>query len=152
MWPIRKSPFGRGEDAIEHMVALLSKEAESVGAPLSESDQKILASEATPARPVPEELRARTTRLIEQMVEKEKTSDAERDPKGFVPSMEWAGDQDYPNIVALTAEAIRSRRARVGPPQGHGRAWLKNLIVNGLLFAFLMVLIVVIVGAVFHLK
>ena len=116
MWPIRKSPFGRHEDPTEHMVALLSNEAEIGGAPLSDADKKILASDATLSGPVPEELRARTSRLIELLVEKGKAqvSDSKGDPKSFLRTLEWAGDQDYPNIVALTEDAIRSRRARVG--------------------------------------
>jgi hypothetical protein len=157
MWPIRKSPFGRHEDPIEHMVALLSKEAESGGTPLSEADKKILASEVTRARPVPEELRVRATKLIEQILEKEKAQlgDAEGDPKSFGRTLEWAGDPDYPNIVALTEEVVLSRRARAGQPHGHGQARLKNaarLLVYGLLLVFLVILVVVIVGAVFHLK
>jgi hypothetical protein len=157
MWPIRKSPFGRHEDPIEHMVALLSKEAESGGTPLNEADKKILASEAMPARPVPEELRVRATRLIEQILEKEKAQlgDAEGDPKSFGRSLEWAGDPDYPNIVALAEEVVLSRRARAGKPLGHGQARLRNqvrLLIYGLLLVFLVILIVVIVGAAFQPK
>ena len=157
MWPIRKSPFSRHEDPIEHMVTLLSHEAEIAGTPLSEADKKVLATEATPTTPVPRELRARATRLIEQIVEKEtaQLGDAEGDPKSFGRSLEWAGDPDYPNIVALTEEVVLSRRARAGKPQSQGQARLKNqvrLLVYGLLLVFLTILIVEIVGAVFHLK
>jgi hypothetical protein len=157
MWPIRKSPFGRQEDPIEHVVTLLSKEAESGGAPLSQADMKILASEVTPDKPIPSELRARATKLIEQILDNEKAQlgDAEGDPKSFGRSLEWAGDPDYPNIVALTEEVVLSRRARAGQPQGQGQARLKSqarLLLYGLFLVFLVILIVVIRGAVFHFK
>ncbi|MDR3722818.1 MAG: hypothetical protein P4L00_14565 [Candidatus Acidoferrales bacterium] len=155
MWRIRKKPFGPHEDPIEHMVALLSREAEIAGTPLSDAERKILASEAAPARPVPEELRTRTTGLIERLLEKEKRqmSDGEGDPKTFGRSLEWAGDPHYPNIVALTEEVILSKRARAGRLQDHRQAWLKDrarLVFYSLLFVVLMLLFVVILARIFQ--
>jgi hypothetical protein len=57
----------------------------------SEDEKKILASECSSEKAVPEELRQRAKKLIEQLLRKE-TSGAVTDPKSFANSLEWAGD------------------------------------------------------------
>jgi hypothetical protein len=148
MFRIRKSPFGRHEDPAKHMVLLLSEEAEESGAPLSEEEKEVLAREAAPREPLPEELRQRVRRLIEQILERERGAATEAGPKSFLNSLEWAGDQDYPNIVALTEEVILGGGFGELPPV-HGRAWIKDkalLIGFALAAVFLMMVVVVIVG------
>jgi hypothetical protein len=146
MFWIRKSPFGRQEDPIEHMVALLSKEAMNAGVSLSDGERRLLASEVIPGAPISEELRNRTKKLIEKILAREQESSTEEDPRSFGNSLEWAGDPDYPNIVMLTEEVVCSGGSRRNLPPLHGWKWVKNrfqLIGCGLSLVLLMFLIVV---------
>ena len=54
MFGIRKSPFDRHEDPVEHMVALLSEEAANVRTPFSEEEKKILGREVIRGESIPE--------------------------------------------------------------------------------------------------
>lgn len=85
---IRKSPFGRQEDAAEHMVVLLSQEADRHGTPLNETEKKILASESARGEPFSEDLRIRLHKLIGEILEREKVTDIKNDPKSFLASFE----------------------------------------------------------------
>ena len=122
---IRKSPFGRGEDPVKFMVSLLSQEAGRSGIPLSEAEERILASEFAPRLPIAEGLHERTKRLIAQILQRERETPQEERTKSFVSSIEWAGDQNYPNIVAIAEEVITGRGLGQMPPL-RGRAWLKD--------------------------
>ena len=68
---IRKSPFGRQEDAAEHMIELLSQEADRHGTPLNETEKKMLASESGRREPFPEDLRMRLHKLIGEILERD---------------------------------------------------------------------------------
>jgi hypothetical protein len=151
---IRKSPFARQEDAAEHMVVLLSQEADRHGTSLNQTEKKMLTSESGPGEPFPEDLRIRLHKLIEEIIEREKNTDAKNDPKSFLASLEWAGDNAYPQIVALTEEVIMGGGFRHLPPL-HGRSWVKDraqLIGCGFLLVLIMMLIVVICGLIFQRK
>jgi hypothetical protein len=76
---IHKSPFASHEDPVEHMVALLSREAENAGTPFSANEMKILRSERASGESVPEELRQKSRKLIEQLLKKEQTSETDKD-------------------------------------------------------------------------
>jgi hypothetical protein len=150
---IRKSPFARHEDPVEHMVALLSKEAENAGTPFSADEKKILRSERASGESVPEELRQKSRKLIEQLLTKEQTIEADKDPKSFDNSLEWAGDREYPNIVALTEEVVMSGGFGVLPL--HGRRLAKDrmqLVGCALSVVLFMFLIVVAFSVFFHRK
>jgi hypothetical protein len=95
-WLIKRSPFGRDEDLLDHMVELLSVEAIKDGVPLTERDREILAD----VEPMPEILRQRAKELIIRIYEAESLDEWDRDPKCFSCSLQWAGDGEYPNIVA----------------------------------------------------
>jgi hypothetical protein len=145
MFWIRKSPFGRQEDPIEHMVVLLSNEALNAGVPLSDGERMLLASEFIPGAPISEELRNRTKKLIEKILAREQESQAE-DLRSFGNSLEWAGDPDYPNIVMLTEEVVCSGGSRRNLPPLHGWRRFKDrfqLIGCGLSLILLMFLIVI---------
>jgi hypothetical protein len=147
---IRRSPFGRQEEAAEHMVALLFQEAERHGNPLTEAERQMLTRE--PPDPLPEDLRIRVTNLIREILSREKATDIGNDPKNFFASFEWASDNAFPQIVALTEEVITSGGVGKVPPL-HGRRWIKDraqLVGCGLLVVAIMMLIVVIVGFIFH--
>jgi len=153
MFSIRKSPFAKHEDPVEHMMLLLSKEAEDAGTPFSTDEKKILRSERTTGESVPEELREKSTKLIAQLLRKEQTRDADNDPKRFNSSLEWAGDGEYPNIVALTEEVIMSGGFG-GLPQ-HGRRLVKDqmyLVGCALFVVLLMALLVAAFSMLFHWK
>jgi len=152
MFAIRKSPFASDEDPVAHMVALLCKEAESAGIPFSEDEKKILARESASEESVPEELRQRAKRLIQELLRKEQTSKGVADPKSFDNSLEWAGDPGYPNIVALTEEVVTSGGSLKALPELHGKRWAKDrtqLLGCALAIVLLMFLIVAIFSAVF---
>jgi hypothetical protein len=102
-WFIR-SPFGRDEDPTHHMVDLLSKEAERAGTPLTDLDKETLAEERSSVKPLPDDLRDRAKELIARIFEAELSNEFVRGPKCFSSSLQWAGDLDYPNIVALAEE------------------------------------------------
>jgi hypothetical protein len=150
-----KNPFASHEDPLAHMVALLSKEAESAGTPFSEDDKKILASESRAEESVPEELRQKAKKLIEELLRKEQSSGAVTDPKSFDNSLEWAGQPGYPNIVALTEEVVASGGSLKTLPKLHGKRWANDrfqLLGCGLSIVLLMFLIVGILTVVFHRK
>jgi hypothetical protein len=151
MFKILRNPYARHEDPVEHMVALLSKEAESAGTPFSEDEKKVLSSQSTSEDPVPEELRQRAKKLIEALLRKEQSSGAVTGPKSFDNSLEWAGESSYPNIVALTEEVVTSKAL----PQRHGKRWVKDMIQLlgcALGIVLLMMLIVVFVSFIFQSK
>src|SRR5882762_7949454 len=97
---LTKSPFGRDEDPIQHMVELLSEKAEKDGTPLTDSDRAILVKEKSDVEPVPEDLRQRAKELIARMFVEEPWDEFESDPRSFGSSLQWAGDSSYPNIVS----------------------------------------------------
>jgi hypothetical protein len=151
---IRKNPFRRDEDPVKHMVSLLSYEADNSGTPFSEEEKEMLAGEARRGEPVPEDLRQRTKKLIEQILKRERAASSEANAKSFVNSVGWAGDRVYPNIVALTEEVITGGGFG-GPPQLHGRAWIKDrshLIGCALLAVLLMMLAILILGFILRWK
>jgi hypothetical protein len=151
---IRKSPFGRQEDAAEHMIELLSQEADRHGTPLNETEKKMLASESSRRESIPEDLRMRLHKSIGEILEREKAKDIKNDPKSFLASFEWASDNAYPEIVALIEEVITGGGFGPLPPQ-HGRRWIKDraqLIGCGLLLVLIMMVIVAICGLIFQKK
>jgi hypothetical protein len=137
---IRKSPFGRDEDATARMVLLLSQEADKSGTPLTEAEKEILSSEtASPS----EELRQRALKLIGQILEREQATPSEENPKSFFACLEWV-EPDYPNIAALAEEVITRGGFGKVPPL-HGWRWVKDrtqLIGCSLLMVLFMFLVV----------
>jgi hypothetical protein len=141
---IRKSPFGRGEDPLKHMVSLLSQEADGSGIPLTDIEKNILASEYSIREPVSKELQEKAKQLIAQIFQRERGASKEESRKSFSSSIEWAGDQSYPNIVAIAEEVITGGGFGPMPPL-RGRTWLKDraqlvgCAILAVLFMFLIV-------------
>jgi hypothetical protein len=122
---IRKSPFGRGEDPLIHMISLLDQEANASGTPLAENEKIILASEYSTREPIPEELHRKAKQLIAQILQRDGGALKEASTRSFGNSIEWAGDQAYPNIVALAEEVITGGGfGRMPAPRG--RRWLSD--------------------------
>lgn len=145
---VRKDPFGCDEDPIRHMVVLLAVAAENAGIPITDDDKRILCKESRRGEPLPDELREKAKKLIEQILKKDCESVATEDTKSFGNSLEWAGDRDYPNIVALTEEVIMSGAYVRNLPRLHGWAWVKEriqVVGFGLLIVLLMFLVIGIV-------
>jgi len=148
-WFIKRSPFGRDEDPLGHMVELLSAEAIKDGVPLTERDTEILAN----VEPMPEILRQRAKELITRIYESESPDEWERDPKCFSCSLQWAGDREYPNIVALAEEVACDIAQPSAPLPGWKRVKDKlQLLSCGLLLVLLMFAIVAIAGFLFGWK
>ena len=148
----RRSPFADHEDPVEHMIELLSKEAESAGTPFDLTEKKILRSKASNKEPVPEELRRKSESLIEQLLKREQSAETISDPKSFNNSLGWAGESSYPNIVALTEEVVMSG---TGDLRLHGRRWVKDqfqLLGCAVLVILFMILLVAGLSFVFHWK
>ena len=121
-WFFHKSPFAGEEDAAAHMVALVAAEAEKSGTPLSDEEWGLLlddaiSGDAMPETAASEELDAKVRRLIEQRFDSEIEPD---DPKNLGNSLGWAGDGQYPRIVALTEDVIRLRSEK----SPRGRKWV----------------------------
>ncbi len=147
-----KNPFANHEDPMEHMIELLSKEAEHAGTPFNADEKKILRSKASSGEPIPEELRRKSKTLIEQLLNREKAADTSGDPKSFNNSLGWAGDSSYPNIVALTEEVVTSG---TGDLRLRGRRLAKDriqLIACAVVVILLMLLFVAGLSFVFHWK
>ena len=151
-WFFRKSPFGLGEDPVEHVIELLSKQAERAGTPLTTSEKEVLAREASSLDPVPEDLRQRTKDLVAQIYDSEPWDEFERDPKSFTDSLEWT-EPSSPNIVVI-AEEVRCENARLTPPL-HGWKRVKDglqLIGCAFLVVLLMFAVVLVCGFLFSRK
>jgi hypothetical protein len=148
-WFIKRSPFGRDEDPVDHMVELLSVEAEKYGIPLTERDREILAN----SEPMPETLQQQAKELITRIYECESLDEWERDPKCFSCSLQWAGDREYPNIVALSEEVACDIARPSAPLHGWKRVKDKLQLAGcGLLLVLLMCAIVAVAGFLFGWK
>jgi hypothetical protein len=151
----RSSPFSSDEGAAAHMVALVAAQAEKAGTPLSDEERRILLDDAIPVDVMPanvssEEFDARVRKLIEETFDGEVEPD---DPKNLGNSLQWAGDRQYPRIVALTEGVIRSRRERFA--RGKGRRWIVDriqLVGCGVVAVILMMLFAALVGRLFEHK
>jgi hypothetical protein len=152
-WFFKKSPFGCDEDPVQHMVELISHEADKAGSPLTDREREALARENSRSEPLPEDLRQRAKELIAQIFKAEPWDEFENDPKCFSSSMERAGDGRYPNVVAL-AEEVGCEIARLTPPL-HGWKQVKDaaqLVGCALLVVLLMFAVVIGAGFLFHWK
>jgi hypothetical protein len=132
------SPFANGEDAAKHMVALVSAQAEKVGAPLSEEERRLLLAEATPPQIAEAESDEKFRKLIEQTFDSEVD-----DPMNFSSAIQWAGAERYPKVVALAEDIITSSGEK--RPRLRGRRAiidLVQLVGCGLVTVILMMLVV----------
>ena len=121
---IRSSPFLHGPAPVEHMLLLISSEAEAAGIPLSDDERKILTAEVVPERPVPENLRDRVKSLVSAIIQRERASTRGNSKIGFLDALEWV-EPDYPNIAALAEEVITG--GGLGAlPQSHGGRWVRD--------------------------
>jgi hypothetical protein len=147
-----KNPFANHEDPVEHMIELLSKEAEHAGTPFNANEKQILRSKASSGEAVPEELRRKSKTLIQQILSREQAAATTSDPKSFNNSLGWADESNYPNIVALTEEVVTSG---TGDLHLHGRRWAKDQI-QLLGCAVVVILLLLLLGAglsfIFHWK
>jgi len=95
------------------MLTLIAAEAERSGTPLNEDEKQMLLAHWDPETLVPEDFRTKAKKLIEQTFNYEAAPD---NPLSLGNSVEWAGDQSYPTIVALTEEVMleRGQKPRLG--------------------------------------
>jgi hypothetical protein len=143
----RKSPFGSDEDAAAHMVELVAAQAEKLGTPLSVEERGLLLEEAVPPKIASEESEARFRTLIEQTFDSEVDPD---DPMNLGNSIQWAGAERYPKIVALAEEVVLSRGEKF--PQLRGRRLMidrMQLVGCGIVAVILMLLVVVLLSWLF---
>lgn len=144
---IRRSPFADGNDPAMHMVALIAAEAERAGTPLNEPEKQMLLAHWDPKAIVPENFRTKAKKLIEQTFNYEADPD---NPLSLGNSAEWAGDGNYPTIVALTVEVMGERGEKL--PRLRGRRAmidLAQLVGCGFASVILLALFVAIVGWLF---
>ena len=88
-WFFPKNPFGPDEDPVQHMVELLSKEAEKTGTLLTDLDKAILSEESSHPSSLPEDLRLRTKELIARIFADQPSRAVEQDPKSFLSALQW---------------------------------------------------------------
>jgi hypothetical protein len=117
----RNRPFANNEDAVKHMVFLVSEQAEKLGTPLSEEDRRLLLAGATPPKVAEEESDEKFRKLIEQIFDSEVD-----DPMNFSSAIQWAGADRYPKVVALAEEIITSRAEK--RPRLRGRRAIVDLV------------------------
>jgi hypothetical protein len=139
---IRKSPFSRQQDPLDHMLLALSLEAEAAGAPLSDDEKKTLASEVVPGRPIPDDLKERVKALISRILQRERTADSATKTISFGDALEWV-EPDYPNIAALAEEVIISRGSGALPQMHSGRLLKDRAQLIGCAIALVVGLIVI---------
>ena len=84
----------------------------------------MLAAEAAPERPLPDDLKERVKPLISTILQRERTADPGTISIGFGDAVEWL-EPDYPNIAALAQEVITSGGSG-GLPQLHGARLIKD--------------------------
>lgn len=143
----RNCPFASSEDAAKHMVALVAAQADKVGAPLSEEERRLLLEGAAPPKIAEEELDEKFRKLIEQTFDSEVEPD---DPKNLGNSVQWVGDDQYPRIVALAEDVIRSRREKFNRTRGRRRAIDRIQLVGcGLVAVMLLMLFAALLGWIF---
>ena len=142
-WFFRKSPFGPGEDAVHHVIELLSKEAEKGGPPFTSLEKEILAREASSLDPLPKELHQRTRELVTQIYETEPWDEFEREPKSFTDSLEWI-EPEYPNVLMIAEEVWREKFWLTPPLQGWKRVNDRLQLVGCALFVVLLMFATVI--------
>ena len=131
------------------MLGLIAAEAERAGTPLDEAEKQMLLGHLDPETIFPEEFRTKAKKLIEQ------TFDYEADPDSPISlgnSVGWAGDGNYPTIVALTEEVMRERGEK-SPLRGRRKIIdLFQLVGCGLVVVILMMLVVVLFSWLFGSK
>jgi hypothetical protein len=99
---IRKSPFTT-IDPKREMIRLVSEQANLTGTPLSEFELAFLSS----ANPQVDETTERRLRdLVVGVIDNQRSSGQDRDPKSFVNAIEWAGDGEWPYVVAIAVAQI----------------------------------------------
>jgi hypothetical protein len=143
----RKSPFASDEDAVAHMVQLVAAQAEKLGTPLSVEEGGLLLEEAVPHKIASEESEARFRTLIEQTFDSEVDLD---DPMNLGNSIQWAGAERYPKIVALAEEVVLSRGEKF--PQLRGRRLMTDrmqLVGCGIVAVILMLSVVALLSWLF---
>jgi hypothetical protein len=90
------------------MIAFLAEEANISGQPLTDWERRILAAENPD---VDEKTERRLKTLVEAVVARQKRSGLESDSHSFMNALPWAGDREYPYVVAL-AETEAAGAAR----------------------------------------
>lgn len=116
-----------------------------------DADKTFLASEAESSAQLSEDFRLRIHKLIQSVIEREKTFEKEDSPARFLTAFEWASDAYSPHIVLLTYEVGALGQL----PKLRGRKWLKDkaqLIGCSFLLVALMLLIVGLVAFFSQLK
>jgi hypothetical protein len=147
-----RNPFANHEDPVEHMIELLSNEAEHSGTPFNADEKEILRSKASVGEPIPEELRRKFKTLIGQLLNREQAAKTSSEPKSFNNSLGWAGESSYPNIVVLTEEVVMS-----GTGELRLRGWRRakdqiQLLGCAVVVILVMLLLVAGLSFVFHWK
>lgn len=99
---IRKNPFATIDPKTE-MIRLVSEQATLSGTPLSEFELALLASE-NPA--VDEATERRLRGFVAGVIDNQRSSGRDRDPRSFVNAIEWAGDGAWPHVVAIAVAQI----------------------------------------------
>jgi hypothetical protein len=132
------------------MLLALSVEAEAAGTPLSDTERKMLAAEAAPERPIPDDFKERVKPLISTILQRERTADPGTISIGFFDALEWV-EPDYPNIAAL-AEDVMTSGGSGGLPQLHGARLIKDraqLVGCGIALVVALMAIAVAIGFLF---
>ncbi len=148
----RNSPFASSDDAAAHMVALVAAEAEKAGTPLNEEERRLLLDQAMPPKIDLGEEESDTSfrKLIKQTFDHEADPD---DPMSLSNSVQWAGADKYPKIVALAEEIIVSRGDKLPRPRGRRlMIHLVQLVGCGIVTVILMMLFAAAVGGLFQRK
>jgi hypothetical protein len=97
---LRRSPFG-GADPAEFMIGLIAQQAQTEGAPLSEGERKLLATECTLDSQIPVEVEKRLKGLVHSIVERENVHpESDYRVRTFLNAIEWV-DESYPYVLAL---------------------------------------------------
>jgi hypothetical protein len=113
---LRKSPFKRNEDPVEHMIELLSQQAAHEGTPLTAAEKELLSRDLSGPEGRPEEFRHRMLAMIRRLMSRE--AGEGRNPRSFLATLEWAEDMQAAFIIDLTTNLLREDRASADCKKG----------------------------------
>jgi len=85
------------------MINFVADAAKQSGAPLTDDERSILAAENPDVAPATEK---RLRGLVAKVIAEQKQTGQENERKSFVNAIEWAGDGEYPYVVALAEAEI----------------------------------------------
>jgi hypothetical protein len=148
-----EKPFKDADEAVSHLIASVSREAEWDGQPLTQKEKALLAQVGA----LQDDKRIGLAMIIERLLISEPEDEFESDSRSFGNSLGWAKrmlhQSKWPNVVIVAHEIEYERTHH--HPELHGWRRMGDqmlLWICGLLVVLAMFAIVIAAGYIFHWK